>query len=157
MTKIYTQDDLDRIVQAAVDYASQKAAQEARAVALEEAAQTLRAWADSLTKHGYKETPPTVMICADTILALIGKPAAEALAERDAQTMQIILDDIGYTFDQLGEEARKKLAAIRARGETKKAPGDYAEGQLSAAQRHRAVKSARRRCHMPRCSTSRMM
>lgn len=128
MAKTYTQDDVDRIVQAAVNYASQKAAQEARAVALEEAAticenfaETELSAAGAAYAAGYCDGADR---CEHAILALIGKPAAEALAERDAQTMQIILDDIGYTFDQLGEEARKKLAAIRARGETKKAPGD---------------------------------
>lgn len=125
MTKTYTQDDLDRIVQAAVDYASQKAAQEARAVALREAAEVAQCYHDK----GQVTKP-------DDILALLDKPAAEALAARDERARAEERGECAKVAESWNAYAnptksglirdcgiRNRLAhdiaaAIRARGET---------------------------------------
>lgn len=94
MTDTYTQADLDRIVKEAVDYASQAAAQEARAAALQEAAE----WHKEVITHDrggldYASAVGIPISNADDlrasvaiheyalnrILALLDTPAAEAL------------------------------------------------------------------------------
>lgn len=95
----YTQADLDRIVKAAVDYASQKAAQEARAVALESVIANIR-----LDVENDDISTGAGQWIIDTILALLDTPAAEALAARDERVR--------------AEERERVHAAIRAGGET---------------------------------------
>lgn len=77
MAKTFTQDDLDRIVKAAVDYASQAAAQEARAVALQEVATACGKWSDEC---GNWESGEAWAFgeAGSRILALLDTPAAEA-------------------------------------------------------------------------------